>query len=128
MVLTEIILDSFVLFATILLIIMAISYVFFKVKGKKKIKTHLRKTFVKIGDDEVHSTNQFVNVQLADNNNHNMNYYSYQNALNNNGNEIEINNLPPQFNSKQDTESARLKRKHYHFHKTTNSISKISYR
>lgn len=123
MILSEIIIDSFVLLAAIMLLVTVVSYALYKIRLRRKSKSRLRNTFVKA----VETPNQFVNFQLADNN-YNMNYYSYQNTSNSNGAEIEINNTPPQYIPKQESGNVKLKRKNYHPHKSTNSISKISYK
>ncbi len=127
MVLTEIIIDSFVLFAAIFLVIVTVSYVIYKLRRKKKRETSVNQTYVKLRDDGLKRTGQFTNVQFADNNNYNLNYYSYSDSFDN-GNKIEINNTPPQYTSKHHSENAKFRRKSYHSHKSNSSIKKISYK
>ncbi len=126
MVLSEIIIDSFVLLAAIFFVIIVVSYLIYKLRAKKKNNPYLQKSYMKFNDNEISQAHQLTNFQFADNN-YNMNYNSFNDSLNSN-NKYEFNSSTTQFNFRDNSDSIQLKKKNNHFHKSNHSIKKISYK
>ncbi len=130
MVLSEIILVSFILVAAIALIVITVSYISYRVKGKKKVRRNLRSTIAEITSGGHYMVNQVTNSQYNDNNNYyDVNYSYNQNNLI--ANETDIAPKYPSLNNKTNKPfyDTNINRKNYSGNDSNNRfVKKVTYK